>query len=52
MEMTRLHHNSQITAEVAANNAFYTRVLNLRTTWKTINFDDRRNYDFPYGDQR
>jgi catechol 2,3-dioxygenase-like lactoylglutathione lyase family enzyme len=52
MEMTSFHRNSQITADVAANNAFYTRVLNLRSTWKTMDFDDRRTYDFRYGDRR
>jgi glyoxalase family protein len=51
MEITGLHHTSHITADAAANNAFYTRVLGLRRTWKTINFDDPRTYHLAYGDR-
>jgi glyoxalase family protein len=51
MEITGLHHTSHITADAATNNAFYTRVLGLRRTWKTINFDDPRTYHLAYGDR-
>src|SRR3954454_14390696 len=51
MEITGLHHTSHMTADAAANNAFYTRVLGLRRTWKTINFDNPRTYHLAYGDR-
>ena len=51
MEITGLHHTSHITADAAANNAFYTRVLGLRRTWKTVNFDDPATYHLAYGDR-
>jgi glyoxalase family protein len=51
MEITGLHHTSHITADAAASNAFYTSVLGLRRTWKTINFDDPRTYHLAYGDR-
>jgi glyoxalase family protein len=51
MRVTVLHHTSHITADAAANNAFYTHVLGMRRTWKTVNFDDPRVYHLAYADR-
>jgi glyoxalase family protein len=51
MQITGLDHTSHITADASANNAFYTGVLGLRRTWKTVNFDDPTVYHLAYGDR-
>jgi glyoxalase family protein len=51
MQLLGLHHTTHITADAAANNAFYTRVLGMRRTWKTVNFDDPSVYHLAYGDR-
>jgi glyoxalase family protein len=51
MRVTGLHHTSHITADATANNAFYTGVMGMRRTWKTVNFDDPSMYHLAYGDR-
>jgi glyoxalase family protein len=51
MELLGLHHTTHITTDAGANNAFYTQVLGLRRTWKTVNFDDPSVYHLAYGDR-
>jgi glyoxalase family protein len=52
MRVTGLHHTSHITADAVANNMFYTRVMGLRRTWKTVNFDEPSMIHLAYGDRR
>jgi glyoxalase family protein len=51
MQLLGLHHTTHITSDADANNAFYTQVLGLRRTWKTVNFDDPSVYHLAYGDR-
>jgi glyoxalase family protein len=51
VELLGLHHTTHITSDAAANNAFYTQLLGLRRTWKTVNFDDPSVYHLAYGDR-
>jgi glyoxalase family protein len=45
-----IHHLTAITANAAANHAFYTRVLGLRLVKRTVNQDDTSAYHLFYGD--
>lgn len=50
MELTGLHHMTAVTADAAANLAFYRQVLGLRLVKKTVNQDDVSAYHFFYAD--
>ncbi|MBA2349686.1 MAG: VOC family protein [Solirubrobacterales bacterium] len=52
MELDGLHHISAITGDARLNLAFYTGVLGLRLTAKTVNQDDPSVYHLFYGDER
>lgn len=52
MDLDGLHHISAITGDAHANLAFYTGVLGLRLTAKTVNQDDPSVYHLFYGDER
>jgi predicted esterase/catechol 2,3-dioxygenase-like lactoylglutathione lyase family enzyme len=45
-----IHHVTAISAELAANVAFYTGMLGLRLVKVTVNFDDPSAYHLYYGD--
>jgi glyoxalase family protein len=47
-----IHHISAITGDARRNVDFYTRVLGLRLTAKTVNQDDPSVYHLFYGDER
>ena len=51
MQLEGLHHISAITGDARRNLDFYTRVLGLRLTAKTVNQDDPRVYHLFYGDE-
>ena len=51
MELDGLHHISAITGDARRNVAFYTGVLGLRLTAKTVNQDDPSVYHLFYGDE-
>ncbi len=51
MQLDGLHHISAITGDARANLAFYTGVLGLRLTAKTVNQDDPTVYHLFYGDE-
>jgi len=51
MHLDGLHHISAITGDARANVDFYTRVLGLRLTAKTVNQDDPSVYHLFYGDE-
>ena len=46
-----IHHVTAITGDAPGNVDFYTRVLGLRLTAKTVNQDDPRVYHLFYGDE-
>lgn len=50
-KLNGIHHITCITADAAANVDFYTRVLGLRLTAKTVNQDDPGVYHLFYGDE-
>ena len=50
MQLTGFHHFTAITADAAANRAFYTGVLGLRLVKKTVNQDDVSAYHLFYAD--
>lgn len=50
MQLTGIHHLTAVTADAAANVAFYTRTLGLRLVKKTVNQDDVSAYHFFYAD--
>lgn len=50
MQLTGIHHLTAITADIARNHDFYTRVLGLRLAKKTVNQDDVRAYHLFYAD--
>lgn len=52
MDLDGIHHISAITGDAKANLAFYTGVLGLRLTAKTVNQDDPSVYHLFYGDER
>jgi glyoxalase family protein len=51
MKLEGVHHISAITGDARRNLDFYTRVLGLRLTAKTVNQDDPRVYHLFYGDE-
>lgn len=52
MRLEGIHHISAITGDAPANLDFYTRVLGLRLTAKTVNQDDPTVYHLFYADER
>jgi glyoxalase family protein len=52
MRLDGIHHISVITGDAARNVDFYTRVLGLRLTAKTVNQDDPGVYHLFYGDEQ
>lgn len=50
-KLNGIHHITCITADAAANVDFYTRVLGLRLTAKSVNQDDPTVYHLFYGDE-
>jgi len=51
MRLNGLHHITAITGDARRNLDFYTRVLGLRLTAKTVNQDDPSVYHLFYGDE-
>ena len=51
MKLDGLHHITAITGDAPRNVDFYTRVLGLRMTAKTVNQDDPTVYHLFYGDE-
>jgi glyoxalase family protein len=51
MRFEGIHHISAITGDARRNVDFYTRVLGLRLTAKSVNQDDPRVYHLFYGDE-
>ncbi|MCW3010930.1 MAG: ring-cleaving dioxygenase [Solirubrobacterales bacterium] len=51
MDLDGIHHISAITGDARRNVDFYTRVLGLRLTAKTVNQDDPSVYHLFYGDE-
>jgi glyoxalase family protein len=51
MQLDGLHHITAITGDAPRNVDFYTRVLGLRLTAKTVNQDDPTVYHLFYGDE-
>ncbi len=51
MNLDGIHHITAITGDAARNVDFYTRVLGLRMTAKTVNQDDPSVYHLFYGDE-
>lgn len=50
MQLAGIHHLTAVTANAAANHAFYTRVLGMRLVKKTVNQDDVSAYHLFYAD--
>ena len=51
LRLNGIHHVTSITADARRNVAFYTEVLGLRLTAKTVNQDDPGVYHLFYGDE-
>src|ERR687883_2167649 len=51
MRLEGIHHITAITGDARRNVDFYTRVLGLRLTAKSVNQDDPRVYHLFYGDE-
>src|SRR5579859_3294133 len=51
MKLDGIHHVTAITGDAGRNLDFYTRVLGLRLTAKTVNQDDPTVYHLFYGDE-
>src|SRR5579859_7279855 len=51
MKLDGIHHVTAITGDAGRNLDFYTRVLGLRLTAKTVNQDDPSVYHLFYGDE-
>ena len=51
MKLDGLHHITAITGDARRNLDYYTRVLGLRLTAKTVNQDDPTVYHLFYGDE-
>jgi glyoxalase family protein len=52
MDLNGIHHITAITGDAPGNVDFYTRVLGLRMTAKTVNQDDPSVYHLFYGDEQ
>ncbi|MFN8723827.1 MAG: ring-cleaving dioxygenase [Rhodospirillales bacterium] len=50
MQLTGIHHLTAVTAQAAANHAFYTGTLGMRLVKKTVNQDDVSAYHLFYAD--
>jgi glyoxalase family protein len=50
MQLTGIHHLTAVTAQAAANHAFYTQTLGMRLVKKTVNQDDVSAYHLFYAD--
>jgi glyoxalase family protein len=51
MELNGIHHITAVTGNASLNVAFYTQVLGMRLTKKTVNQDDVSAYHLFYGDE-
>jgi glyoxalase family protein len=51
MELSGIHHVTAVTGDASHNVAFYTQVLGMRLTKKTVNQDDVSAYHLFYGDE-
>ncbi|HLH61619.1 MAG TPA: ring-cleaving dioxygenase [Ktedonobacteraceae bacterium] len=51
MELGGIHHVTAVTGNASRNVAFYTQVLGMRLTKKTVNQDDVSAYHLFYGDE-
>ncbi len=52
VQLTGFHHLTAVTADAAANHAFYTQMLGMRLVKKTVNQDDVSAYHLFYADGR
>src|SRR3954471_16932593 len=50
MQLTGIHHLTDVTADAPRNLAFYTRTLGMRLVKKTVNQDDTSAYHLFYAD--
>src|SRR5579872_7273422 len=51
MQLEGIHHVTAVTGNASRNIAFYTQVLGMRLTKKTVNQDDVSAYHLFYGDE-
>ncbi len=51
MQLEGIHHVTAVTGNASRNVAFYTQVLGMRLTKKTVNQDDVSAYHLFYGDE-
>jgi len=51
MQLGGIHHVTAVTGNASRNVAFYTQVLGMRLTKKTVNQDDVSSYHLFYGDE-
>ena len=51
MQLGGIHHVTAVTGNASRNVAFYTQVLGMRLTKKTVNQDDVSAYRLFYGDE-
>ncbi len=51
MQLEGIHHVTAVSGNASRNVAFYTRVLGMRLTKKTVNQDDTSAYHLFYGDE-
>ena len=51
MQLQGIHHVTAVTGDASRNVAFYTQVLGMRLTKKTVNQDDVSAYHLFYGDE-
>jgi glyoxalase family protein len=51
MQLEGIHHITAVTGDASQNVAFYTQVLGMRLTKKTVNQDDVSAYHLFYGDE-
>src|SRR3989440_10199735 len=51
MQLGGIHHVTAVTGNASRNVAFYTQVLGMRLTKKTVNQDDTSAYHLFYGDE-
>src|SRR5437667_1355454 len=51
MQLSGIHHVTAVTGNASLNVAFYTQVLGMRLTKKTVNQDDVSAYHLFYGDE-
>ena len=51
MQIEGIHHVTAVSGNASRNVAFYTQVLGMRLTKKTVNQDDTSAYHLFYGDE-